>query len=174
MTEHAYWQRVRELVQSGQDERRPKHDIREQIVHYVHSANAAGEAWAADVIGRWESAGADADYTRVFKDMNTITYVRADGRRMRKTVAYSRGMRSRASGEIIGRQMQAWWGMSRAAILELRRELYGQGERIADAVAALDQLLAAMDRHPDCATARDAWEADGRSVDEIDLSAVAA
>lgn len=173
MTEHNYWPQVRDLVESGNEQRRPKHDIREQIVHLVHAAHSAGESWAADVLARWEAAGADADYTKVFKDLNTVTYIRADGRRVRKTVAYSRPMRSQVSGEIVGRQMQAWWGMSRAAILDLRREVVEQSVRLSDVIAALDALLSAMDRHPECATAREAWEADGRNVDEIDLGAVA-
>jgi hypothetical protein len=173
MTEHKYWPQVRDLVESGNEQRLPKHDIRERIVHLVHAAHSAGEPWAADVLARWETAGADADYTKVFKDLNTVTYIRADGRRVRKTVAYSRPMRSQASGEIVGRQMQAWWGMSRSAILDLRREVAELSIRLSDVIAALDALIDAMTRHPEFATAREAWEADGRSVDEIDLSQVA-
>jgi len=173
VTEHPYWQRVRDLVESANAQRRPKHEIREEIVHLVHVAEHAGEPWARDVLIRWASEGADADYTKVFKDLNTVTYIRADGRRTRKTVAYSRPTRSAESGEIVGRQMQAWWGMSRAAVAELRRELVEQDERLRDVIAALDRLLAAMDAHPNCATAREAWEADGHDVDEIDLGSVA-
>lgn len=123
---------------------------------------------------RWELAGAAADYTRVFKDANSVTYIRRDGRRVRKTVAYSRGMRSSASGEVIGRQMQAIWAMSRPAAEALRREMAELGERIADVVVALDLILAAWDEHPECRTARAAWEANGHSIDEIDLGEIAA
>lgn len=169
MSESTYWNRVRDLVQSGHDEGLAKADIREQIVHMVQSAEAAGEQWAYETLTRWEESGADADYTKTFKDMNTVTYVRRDGRKVRKTVGYSRAMRSEADGEIIGRQMQAWWGMSRAAVMELRNEIDGQRDRLADTVALLDALIEAMDRHPECATAADAWEADGHTVEEIDL-----
>lgn len=168
MSEHAYWNAVRELVETGHVQGRPKHQISAEIVSLVEAACADGEHWAAETLERWMAKGADADYTRIFKDMNAITYIRADGRKVRKTVAYSRPKRSVVSGEIIGRQMEAYWGMLRPGVEELRREIFAQGERIDDVVAALDQILSAMDRHPGV-TAREAWEADGRSTTEIDL-----
>jgi hypothetical protein len=170
MSENTYWEAVRGLVESGHTQGQPKHQIRSEIVNLVEAAYASGEQWAEETLTRWATAGADADYTRVFKDMNAVTYIRADGRRSRKTVAYSRPKRSMVSGEIVGRQMQAWWGMSRAAVEELRREMFAQGQRIDDVIAALDRVIEAMDRHPDCATALEAWEAEGRDVGEIDLS----
>lgn len=172
MNENTYWQMVRDLVESGDAAGRPKHEIRQEIVHHVHAAHADGEEWAADVLTRWSESGADADYTRVNKDRNAVTYIRADGRRVRKTVAYSRPKRDAMSGAVVGRQMQAWWAMSRAAIEELRNEMAQQADRVADVVAALDLLLAAMDRHPECTTAREAWEAAGHHIGEIDLAEV--
>lgn len=174
MSESTYWDQVRHLVEGGLEGRRPKHEIQESIVHLVHAAHADGEPWAADVLTRWSTAGAGNDYTRIFKDLNTVTYIRADGRRVRKTVAYSREMRSAASGEIVGRQMQAWWSMSRAAVAELRNDMARQSDQLDVVVEALDRLIAAMDRHPECATAREAWEADGRDIGEIDLGEAAA
>lgn len=173
VSEHAYWNAVRELVDAGYSNGHPKHEITAGIVELVQAACDDGEYWAVEVRARWMREGADADYTRVFKDLNTVTYIRANGRKSRKTVAYSRPKRSMATGEIVGRQMQAWWGMSRAAVEELRAEMYEQGERIDDVIAALDLLIAAMDRHPECGTAREAWEADGRTVTEINLGGVA-
>lgn len=170
MSESTYWDQVRRLVESGQEDRRPKHEIQEAIVHLVHAAHADGEVWAGDVLTRWSTAGAGTDYTKVYKDLNTVTYIRADGRRVRKTVAYSREMRSTVSGEIVGRQMQAWWSMSRAAIAELRNDMARQADQLGVVVEALDRLIAAMDRHPECTTAREAWEADGHDVAEIDLA----
>ncbi|WP_344286954.1 hypothetical protein [Streptomyces synnematoformans] len=170
MSEHAYWTRVRELVDDGHAAGRPKHEVSADIIHFVEAAADDGDHWAHETLARWAAAGADADYTRSFKDLNTVTYIRANGRRTRRTVAYSRPQREKSSGVIIGRQMQAWWGMSRPAIKELRREMFAQRQAIDDVVDALDQLLAAMDRHPRCATAREAWEADGHSITEIDLA----
>lgn len=169
MSESEYWELVRELVDAGHATERPKQQIAEQIVHQVTAAADADEQWAGTVLMRWSLSGATVDYTRVFKDMNYTTYIRRDGRKVRKTVAFSRPKRSVESGAIVGRQMQAWWGMSRAAVAELRRETFEQYEERGDAVAALDMILAAMDRHPECATALEAWEADGRSASEINL-----
>lgn len=171
MSEQEYWQTVRDLADTASG---PKHEIREDLVNRVHTAHDAGEPWAAETLTRWSVQGADRDYTRVVKDMNTVTYVRRDGRRVRRTVAYSMPKRSKEDGAIEGRQMQAWWGMSRAAVESLRMELFAQAQRLTDSVTALDQLLSAMDEHPECRTAREAWEAAGRSLDEIDLGEVAA
>lgn len=170
MSESQYWQLVRNLVEAGNEAGLPKHEIREDIVHQVHTAHAAGEHWAAEVLTRWGSAGADADYTRVFKNRNSVTYITADGRRVRKTVAYSLPQRSVESGQVIGRQLQAWWEMSPAAVGLLRDEIAQQGDRLADLLVALDLLLAAIARHPKAKTVGEAWLADGRSVDEIDLA----
>jgi hypothetical protein len=172
VSENSYWQRIRDLVETAQTQRQPKHEIADEIVNLVYAADNRREPWAADVLDRWANAGASADYTRVFKDLNTVSYIRADGRRVRRTVGYSRPVRSAESGEVIGRQMQAWWGMGRAAVGELRNELAEQRGQLDDVLSALDRLLAAMDRHPGC-TAREAWEADGHDITEIDLSQVA-
>lgn len=174
MTEHPYWQQIRDLVETGHQQSRPKHEVSQDIVDLVLTADRDGEPWAADVLNRWAVAGANADYTKAYKSLNEVTYIRADGRRVRKTVAYSRPMRSAGSGEIVGRQMQALWGMSRASVAALRNDVAEQRGRLDEVLAALDTLLAAMDRHPECATAREAWEADGHDIAEIDLGEVAA
>lgn len=173
MSEHPYWQKVRDLVETGHGLSQPKHEVSQAIVDLVLTADRDGELWAAEVLNRWAISGADDDYTKAFKSLNEVTYIRKDGRRVRKTVGYSRPIRSAASGEIVGRQMQALWGMGRAAVATLRNELAEQRGRLDEGLAALDSLLAAMDRHPECATAREAWEADGHNIAEIDLSNVA-
>jgi len=168
-----YWAMVRHVVGSGQERSIPKHQLTDLIAANVAQAYEDGEEWAADVMARWAADGAAEDYTKTYKDMNFVTFIRADGRRQRKTTAYSRPMRSKDDGVIVGRQMQAWWGMSRAAIAELRAELADADERMRDIIAMLDRIIAAMDRHPQCSTAAEAWEADGHELDEIDLAGVA-
>lgn len=170
MSESVYRQAVADLA-SLQDQ--PKAQVVAEIVDLVHSAHAAGEYWAAEVLARWDRAGADADYTAAHKALNSVTYIRRDGRRVRKTTSYSRPARSESSGEIVGMQMQAWWDMSRNELEVLRNDMDDQAERLADVVKALGQLIDAMDRHPDCVTAREAWIAEGRSLAEIDLEELA-
>lgn len=170
MSESKYWQIITDLVSAGADERKPKHEVAEDIITQVHTAHAQGEPWATEVIARWDRDGASRDYTDVHKKLNSVTYITRDGRRKRKTASYSRTARSAESGEVIGQQLQVWWGMSRAALYELRTDMADQVDRLSLVVEAIDQLIEAMDRHPECETAREAWEADGRSIAEIDLS----
>lgn len=173
MSETSYWQLVNELVTSGHEAIRPKQEIREEIIAQVHDAYSNGEAWAVETLMRWERDGADRDYTNVHKKLNHVTYITADGRRVRKTASYSMPARSTESGQIIGQQMQTWWGMTKPELVELLNSIAAQADNLAVVVQALEQLVAAMDRHPACKTAREAWEADGRSVSEIDLGEVA-
>lgn len=170
MSEHIYRQKVADLAAA---QHAPKHEVVADIVDLVHQAHAAGEYWAAEVLARWDRTGADSDYTAAHKAMHSVTYIRGDGRRMRKTTSYSRPARSAASGEVIGMQMQAWWDMSRNELLQLRTDMRTQTDRLADVVEALDQVIDAMDQHPDCKTAREAWTATGRPLSEIDLSETA-
>jgi hypothetical protein len=169
VSETRYWQLINRLVLAGQDDAQPKAQIREDIIAEVHASYAAGEVWAIETLMRWERDGADRDYTTVHKKLNSVTYITGDGRRVRKTMSYSRPTRSPESGKVVGQQMQTWWGMSRSALVDLQNSLVIQVDNLGVVVQALDQLIAAMDRHPECATAREAWEADGRSVNEIDL-----
>lgn len=169
MSERKYWDMINDLASTGHDQGRPRHEIREEIVHRVHDADADGEPWAAQVLTRWQAKGADDDYGTAHKNLNKVTYIRANGRRVRKTTSYSRSIRSPESGEIVGQELQVWWGYNRAQLVDLQRDISTQERHLADVVEAIGRLVAAMDRHPECATAREAWEADGHSVDEIDL-----
>lgn len=167
MSESVYRQWVADLASNGI---RPKHELAEEILAYVHHANAAGEPWALEVLTRWEREGSGRDYTNAHKELNSVTYIRRDGRRVKKTTSYSRPKRSTESGEIVGYQMQTWWAMDRTQIGELERDLSNQSAQMADAHTQVRAIAAAMDRHPECDTAADAWVTDGRSLDEIDLS----
>lgn len=170
MSESVYRQWVADLASNGA---KPKHELAEEIAAHVQHAAAAGETWAYEVLSRWEREGAGKDYSKAHKELNSVTYITRDGRRKKKTASYSRPARSPESGEIVGYQMQTWWGMDRMALAELERDLAIQVDQVADSLAQVRALADAMDRHPECATAADAWIADGHSLDEIDLSEVA-
>lgn len=170
MSENIYRQKVADLAAA---QTTPKHEIVAELIEMVHHANAAGEYWAAEVLCRWDRSGADADFTAAHKALNSITYIRADGRRVRKTTSYSRPTRSESSGEIVGMQMAAWWDMDRNELVMLRKDIGSQTDRLGDVFDALGQVIDAMDRHPDCGTAREAWIAEGRSLAEIDLGETA-
>lgn len=169
MNEHVYRQFVMDLAAQSQ---RPKSEPREEIIAFVHNAFAGGEPWAGEVLMRWERAGAARDYTAAHKNLNSVTYICRDGRRKRKTTSYSRPMRSPESAEIIGQQMQSWWSKDRHELVAWRNDIRRQAGQLTEVVDALSQLIEAMDRHPECATAHEAWLADGRKVGEIDLGDV--
>lgn len=169
MSESKYWAAVGDIVSASQDDGTPKNEVADSVVGLVHQAHAAGEPWATETLMRWDRAGAARDYTEVFKNLNSTTYIRRDGRRVRKTTGYSRPVRDAESGELIGQQLQTWWGMTRPELADLLTDLSAQKDRLGLSVEGVRQVVEAMDRHPDCTTAREAWEADGRSVTEIDL-----
>lgn len=170
MSENKYWLLVNELAAEDPGGWQPKQLMAEEIVGHVNAAHAAGEPWATEVLMRWDRDGANRDYTSSHKKINGVRFLRRDGRKVRNTTSYSRPARSADSGEIIGQQLQVWWGMSRAELYELRTDMANQADRLGLTVEALDLLIAAMDRHPDCQTVREAWQADGHSVNEIDLA----
>lgn len=172
-SESTYRQMVADLAANGHSQRRPKRDISDEIVARVHEACESGERWATDVLERWDREGAERDYEAAHGSLNTTTYIRADGTRAKKTTSYSMPQRDVASGDVVAYVQCSFWDYDRPSLLGKRAEMAAQGARIADAVAAMDQVLDAWGRHPDCATAREAWEADGRSVDEISLGDVA-
>lgn len=171
MSESIYRQHVAELA--GADPDRLTDEIAADLVAFVQAAHAAGEYWAAQTMQRWEVEGATRDYNRAHKAVHAVTYIRRDGTRVRKTTSYSRPVRAAESGEIVAMQMQTWWGWSRAEVAEQYAEIGLQTARIGEVRSALRQLLDVMDQHPECDTAREAWLADGRALDEIDLSAAA-
>lgn len=171
MSESVYRQMVAQLAASGHSQRRPKSQIREEIVHYVEVAFAAGEHWAKEVLLRWQLEGAERDYEQAHKSMNTTTYIRKDGMRVRKTVSYSQPKRSAETGAVEEWVQGAFWEYTLPEMLNKRNELDAQDKRLVEIVAAFDVVIAAMKRHTECKTAREAWLADGHDLAEIQLAA---
>lgn len=176
MSESRYWQMVAEMAEEtpSRASRTSNRDQANRIIQRLDEAEESGEYWPGETLTRWALEGAMRDYNKSHKKVHGITVFTRRGRKVRKTTSYSRPFRAADSGEVIGYQLQSWWGYGKIQLIELRRDLAEQGERIADVVEAISQLIAAMERHPECATAREAWEADGRSVAEIDLGERAA
>jgi hypothetical protein len=172
VSEHTYWSEVRSLADVAYVQGRSKEDVRDELVDLVLTADRAGEQWARDTLQRWATRGADADFTRVFKDGNTIKAKRRDGRTVRKTVAYSMPVRS-SDGDIVAWQPQLWWDLPLIDLVSLRHRLARQADDLDTQVETLDRIIDAMKRHPQCGTAAQAWVLDGHSLDEIDLANVA-
>jgi hypothetical protein len=171
MSEHIYRHLVHELAISGTSDGRPKHEIREEIVARVHAAADDGESWAIAALERWDREGAEKDYEKAHTALNATIYITRDGRRKRKTTSYSLPKRDVATGEVTYEQ-KTLWDYERPQLKGKRAELAAQRGHLDDAVAIFDRIDAVWDRHPECRTARQAWEADGHSVSEVDLSAL--
>lgn len=170
MSETEYRQLVAQLAAAGHSQRRTKRDIREEIVHRVSTALDDGEPWALEVVQRWQCAGAEADYERAHRELNTTTYIRRDGRRIRKTVSYSRPKRSGEDGSIVAWVQDSFWDYDLPTIINKRSDLAAQGALLMESAAAFDLVIEVMLSHPGCKTAREAWLADGRDLAEIDLN----
>lgn len=146
---------------------------RDELIAAVESAAVDGEYWALATLRRWAERGADSDLNKAIKNLNPATIVRTNGTRVRATAAYSRRIVDKDTIRVIGQQILLFWDMTQPELLHLRADLAGQRDVLDVRVEALDRVLSAMDRHPDKKTARDAWEADGRSITEIDLNEAA-
>lgn len=62
-----------------------------------------------------------------------------------------------------------FWHYSPARYLQKRNEIAARGAQLDDVVAAMDLVWKSIERNPDAKTARQAWEADGRSTAEIGI-----
>lgn len=170
MSEHRYWTIVSDLARNGHAAGRPKADISGEIVAKVRTAATDGEHWAVETLARWARESAARDYTRSSRTLNTTTYVRANGRRVRKTTSYSLPKVDSKTGDVVGHVQASFWDYEQLPFTAKRAELAAQEERISDVVAAMDQVLDAWKRTPKAKTARIAWEADGHTTTEIDLA----
>lgn len=166
-----YAQHVLDVLIAGQRKELKNAEIAASIVAHVEANAAAGEPWAIVTMDRWAVEGASRDLKAADKAQHGVDLIRRDGRRYRTTVAYSRPKHNPVSAEITGYQMQAWWDMSYAQLSELYVDLQTQAQTLGDKAGAVSRVLDTMQRHPECLTARQAWEVDGHHVDEIDLSA---
>lgn len=172
MSEHTYRQMVADLASSGHAEGRAKRDIRDEIVRMVDLAANTDAPWATSVLDRWATEGAERDYEEAHKSLNVTTYIRADGRRVKKTTSYSQPKRAAETGDVVYVQATFWdWTLEELTLK--RDEMLAQEERLADVVQAMNQLIDAWKLHPEAQTAREAWESAGHSVNEIDLSEAA-
>lgn len=142
----------------------------DELIETVQQAADDGEYWALFTLRRWAERGADSDLNKAIKNLNPATIVRTNGTRVRATAAYSRRIVDKDTIRVVGQQILLFWDMTQPEVAHLRADLAGQRDVLDVRVEALDRVLAAMDHHPDHRTARDAWEADGRSVTEIDLN----
>ena len=100
-----------------------------------------------------------------------VTVITRSGRAYKKRTAVSRATLDRETGELVGYQMVIEWDMTSVELNALLADLTRNASELRVRISVVRALLDALDRHPECRTAREAWIADGRSTEQIDLSA---
>lgn len=131
----------------------------------------AGELWARDRLYLLARAALTKEIKEQRQSASIVQFTDGAGRKRRMKTAHSRPLVNEDTGEVESFQLVLAWDMDAAALNALLAELQRSSREVRERIAAVRALLDALARHPECATAREAWAADGRSVDEIDLSA---
>jgi transcription elongation GreA/GreB family factor len=131
----------------------------------------AGELWARQRVFELTRAALIKEIKERRQAASEITFTDGAGRKRRMKTAHSRPMVNRESGEVESYQLVLAWDMDAEALNALLLDLQRSSREVRERIAAVRALIDALARHPECTTAREAWTADGRSTDEIDLSA---
>jgi len=105
------------------------------------------------------------------KDLHSVTVTLRNGRKRKVTSSSVRQVRNSRSGDIVGLQRADWWAYDLAGIEAELVTVMNETAESREREQVLRAVRDVMRAHPDCTTAREAWAAEGRSVDEIDLSA---
>ena len=96
----------------------------------------------------------------------TTTLVKGERRATVKTMP-SQASVDPTTGEQLSWQLTELWDMNEAQLSELLAAQIRERRSADDRVTVTRKVLAVLKAHPDCATARCAWLADGRSLDEV-------
>ncbi len=131
----------------------------------------AGETWAQDRLYELARAALVKDIKDRRQAASVITFTDGAGRKRRMKTAVSRPQVDQESGESAGWQLVLAWDMTAEELNALLLDLQRSSREVRERITAVRALLDALAAHPECATAREAWQAEGRSLDEIDLSA---
>ncbi len=130
----------------------------------------AGEQWTDGMV-----YGAVRDHcvralNRAHKEVHSIAGVTQTGRARRFTPSTSKPRRDARSGQIVSWQRTLLWNYGLDELEAHLAKLLTDRQELDERTALVRALIASMRRHPDCKKAIDAWQADGHSVDEVDLS----
>lgn len=142
-----------------------------EFADVVLDAYAADEVWADSIVRTALHNYCRERLNEAHKQLHGVRAVMSSGRVRMVTASTIKRVRDEASGDIVGLQRAALWDFTRPELESELRELLSGRQELNDRIEVRRELLAAMDRHPECSTVREAWLADGRSLDEIDLSA---
>lgn len=131
----------------------------------------AGEPWALTKLFDLARASLVREIKERRAAAHVITYIDGNGKKRRMNAAVSQPVYDEKSGEVAHYNLVIEWDMDARQLNRLMAQLQNAATEVAERRSAVRALLDALAAHPECATARDAWLAEGRSLDEIDLSA---
>lgn len=115
--------------------------------------------------------------TRLIKSQRQaghVTTLVAGARRSRVKTMPSQPVVDDSTGEQLGWSLTDLWDMTHPQVQAQLYRWQRERQQVSDRIAVYRAVDRCMTAHPECATAREAWLADGRSTDKIDLSAGAA
>ncbi len=138
------------------------------------TAAADGEEWAATVVSEAVRARCLRNIKEQRQAPHRAAFTDARGRKRTVNTAVSLPVRDEASGDVIAHQLVIEWDMGAEQLNAVMARLSQAALEVRGRVQVARALLDSIGRHPKAKTAREAWLADGRSIDEIDLSAGAA
>lgn len=131
----------------------------------------AHDPWAVSKVAELVRSQLVGDIKKRRKAPHQATYTDSGGRKRRINTMISQPVVDRESGDVVAFQGVLEWDMDAAQLNAYLAKLQRDSREVRDRIEAVRALLDAMQRHPECPTAREAWLADGRSLTEIDLSA---
>lgn len=137
------------------------------------AAFAEGKPWAIAAVQEAARAKCLRDIKEQRRAPHRATFIDSKGRARTVHTAVSQPVRDEDSGDIIAHQLVIEWDMDAAQLNAVMARLSSAAVELRGRIQVARALLDAMGRHPEAKTAREAWAADGRALNEIDLRAAA-
>lgn len=145
----------------------------EDAAHDLLALALTGEEGAAEAV-RSRLRDALTREIKAQRQSGHVTTLVAGKRRTRIKTMPSKPLVSVDTGEQMGWSLTDLWDMTNDELAALLQRQLRERVSVGDRITVTRRLLDALLRHPKAKTARDAWAADGRSIDEVNLSAGAA
>jgi hypothetical protein len=137
---------------------------------HLLAQHTAGEPWAQEVLLSHLTDSLTRRIKAARQAGHVTTLIRGKRRARVKTMP-SRPHVDQQTGEQLGWSLADLWDLDATGLRAVLAAQTSEQQGVIDRITVTRRLLDALARHPECTTAREAWLAEGRSHDEIDLSA---
>lgn len=146
----------------------------EQAADALMKAFSDEQPWAVAVVREAVRARCLRNIKEQRQAPHRAEFVDSKGRRRSVNTAVSLPVRDVGTGDVVAHQLVIEWDMDAARLNDVLVRLSRDAREVRGRIQVAQALLAALSRHPECKTARQAWIADGRSINEINLSTAGA